>query len=151
VIRRLVAALVLAVAQIGIAEALQCNVSSAATAFGVYDPNAASSLLTTGSVTIQCDKKFSVVLRAGIGNGAGASYASGRKMTRIGGGATLLYNLYANAARTQVLGDGTAGSVTLVVTGDKHATQSVWGRMPANQTGALAGAYADTVVVTINW
>ena len=71
-------------------------------------------------------------------------------MTRAGGG-SLNYNLYANASRTRVLGDGTGGSVTLKITGLKSEVQAIWARIPAHQANVLAGTYVDTVVTTISY
>lgn len=127
-----------------------CTVSSSGIAFGVYDPTAAANLNTIGSLTVDCNGSIYVELSLGVGNGAGATFTLGRKMTRIGGG-TLYYNLYANAARTQVLGDGTGGSVTLHINDHKTHSQPIWARIPARQVNALGGTYSDIVVATISY
>jgi len=127
-----------------------CTVSSSGVAFGVYDPTSAASLNTIGSLTVDCNGSIYAELSLSVGNGAGANYITGRKMTRIGGG-TLVYNLYDNASRTQVLGDGTNNSVTHIIYGLRSYTQSIWGRMPARQSNVLAGSYADTLVATISY
>jgi len=79
-------------------------------------------------------------------------------------GANMLqYNLYLNAARTTVFGDGSGGTQTATcVTGitafgcvgsnpsgpGRRATLPFYGRIPAGQDAA-AGLYSDTVQVTI--
>lgn len=128
----------------------RCSVTGVV-AFGAYDPTSSASLDTTGSVNLNCDHKFSAVLSLSLGNGAGASYSAGRKMTGGVGPATLTYNLYANAARTQVLGDGTGGSVTLAISGNKTYSQPIWARLPGGQLSVLAGSYGDIVVLTISY
>jgi spore coat protein U-like protein len=70
-------------------------------------------------------------------------------------GETLGYNLYRDAARALVWGDGTAGTVT--VTGQfvhPPARQqtvppiTIYGRVPANQN-VVAGAYQTTAPITV--
>lgn len=127
-----------------------CHVSTGALAFGAYDTASAAALDVMGSLDIHCSKKVHVELSLGVGNGVGASYSGGRKMTHTGGTNTLTYNLYANAARTQVWGDGTHGSVTLKINRDKNNfSQTIWARLPARQTTASPGSYQDTVVASI--
>jgi len=71
---------------------------------------------------------------------------------------TLSYNLYFDAAFTQIRGDGTGGSQvgggTLTLTPSSR-TQSVpastiYGRIPAGQDVA-AGNYSDTIIVTVTY
>jgi spore coat protein U-like protein len=141
----------LAIAWIGSAQAKTCNITGGGVAFGAYDPTSSASLDTTGSVALDCEGSFEVVLSLSVGNGAGASYSGGRKMTRGRGSGTLTYNLYANAARTHVLGDGTGGSVTLHINGHRTYIQAIWARIPRGQHTVLAGSYADIVVATISY
>jgi len=133
------------------AQANWCKITGGGVVFGAYDPTSSANLDTTGSLILQCNSVFNVVLSLSVGNGAGASYSAGRKMTRSGGSGTLTYNLYANAARTQVLGDGTGSSVTLAIHGNNTYTQSIWARIPGNQSLVSSGSYGDTVVVTISY
>jgi spore coat protein U-like protein len=144
-------ALLLAFAWSGGALAKTCDVTGAAVAFGVYDPTSSASLDTTGTLSMVCDEISDAVLSLGIGNGAGASFLAGRKMSRSGGGGTLIYNLYADAARSQVFGDGTGGSVTLKLSGKKTYNQPIFARIRGNQSGIMSGNYADTVLVTISY
>ncbi len=127
-----------------------CTISGGAVAFGVYDPTSAADLNTTGSVTVECNGSIDAELRISVGNGAGASFSQGRQMTRARGG-TLNYNLYANASRTRVLGDGTGGSRIIKITGQKSKDQAIWARIPARQANVLAGSYVDTLVATISY
>ena len=129
---------------------LTCNLSGGAAAFGAYDPVTAAEVLTTGSIKVTCNGPFNAVLSLGVGNGAGASYSGGRRMTGSAGG-TLIYNLYADAALSRVLGNGTGGSVTLNVSGPNSRTQAIWGRIPGGQNSVRAGSYGDTVVATISY
>ena len=68
-----------------------------------------------------------------------------RKMTS---GANILnYNLYTNAARTTVRGDGSGGTSTQATNGT-NVTRTVYGRIPALQN-AFVGSYSDAIIVTI--
>lgn len=143
-------ALALALGWAGSVHAKTCTITANGVAFGVYNPTSAANVDTVGSVDFVCDGKFNGTLKLGVGAGIGASFAGGRKMTRVGG-STLLYNLYANATRTQVFGDGTGGSVTLNINANKTFNQQVWGRAPGSQNTVLAGLYGDVVVVTFSY
>jgi spore coat protein U-like protein len=83
--------------------------------------------------------------------GASNNYA-GRTLRN--GTNSLVYNLYTNAARTQIWGNGTDSSlrVTQSFAGlllvDR--TIPVYGRIPARQN-VRAGAYSDTIIVTVTY
>jgi spore coat protein U-like protein len=151
-IRRSLWALILALACITSAQAdnKTCSITGAALDFGTYDPFASGADNNTGFVSVQCNGSINAKLSLSVGNGAGASYSAGRKMTRAGG-ATLLYNLYANSARTQVFGDGSRNSVTVDIHGYNNLDQPIYGRIPALQTSVAPGNYVDIVLVTISY
>lgn len=135
----------------GCAHAKTCDVSSNGLAFGVYSPTSTANRDAIGSILINCNGSIRAELRLSVGNGAAASYAGGRKMTRSGGTGTLNYNLYANAHRTQVFGDGTDTSVTRQIESNKSFSQPVFGRIPGAQRATLSGSYFDTVIITIQY
>jgi len=66
------------------------------------------------------------------------------------GGSSLRYNLFADAARTQVLGDGTGGTTTVAGTCVALCNVPVFGRLYGAQSGP-AGPYSDAVTVSINF
>jgi spore coat protein U-like protein len=118
-------------------------------AFGSYDVFSLSPLDTAGSLTFVCSgvgPSDTVVIELSAG---GAASFSPRSMASMG--ASLSYNLYLNAARTAIWGDGTGGTsrygpVTPV--SGVGVTVPVYGRVPAGQNVPI-GAYADTITVTI--
>ena len=126
-----------------------CSVSTSPVAFGSVDVLAGSNFDATGGVTVTCTNGTPWSAAAGLGTGAGATYAS-RKMTS---GANLLnYSLYTNAARTTVWGDGSGGTATVSNTGSGVAQNfTVYARVPLGQTSVATGAYADTVQVTVTY
>jgi len=138
-------------AGVGAAPGKSCEVSGASVNFGLYNPLSPGALDTTGSLTLECSGRVRADLSVGVGTGVGASYASGRVLMRSPGPGKLSYNLYADAARTQILGDGTHGSKKLKVSGNKTVMLPIYARMPAQQAQAVPGSYMDVVIVTVSY
>ncbi|MEQ1439345.1 spore coat U domain-containing protein [Fontimonas sp. SYSU GA230001] len=131
-----------------------CTVSTSPVVFGSYNPISGAAVDSTGTVTVTCTAVVSISVNYSIalGTGLGGSFAP-RRMTS--GANTLPYNLYTSASRSTVWGDGSGGTSTvsdgytlglLLVT----RNYTVYGRIPASQNVA-AGAYADTIVVTVTY
>jgi spore coat protein U-like protein len=138
--------------------AATCTVSAIGPAFGVYNPLNPVPTLSNGTVTATCNYvsggATTVTLVSSYSAGSGGSYAN-RSM--LSGANRLSYNLYFDAAFTQIRGDGTGGSQTggasLTVSSSSRsasASSTIYGRMPAGQN-AVPGSYADTIVVTITY
>ncbi|MEO6018375.1 MAG: spore coat U domain-containing protein [Polaromonas sp.] len=134
----------------GVAAHAACTVTSSAVAFGAYNPASSANVEVLSSVDVRCNPPTNVKVSVGLGNGAGARFSTGRKMTRMAGGGTLTYNLYLDAARTVVLGDGTDGSTVWNTQGHK-LTFDIFGRIPGSQPAVQAGSYVDTVIVTVSY
>jgi spore coat protein U-like protein len=101
----------------------------------------------SSSIGIQCTNNTGYVVRLDAGDGTGATIAN-RLMT--GGGATVSYSLYRDAARTLVWGE-TDGTNTVAGTGDGAVqTINVYGRIPV-QTTPAPGLYTDNVTVTVSY
>ncbi|GGX19816.1 hypothetical protein GCM10007242_28420 [Pigmentiphaga litoralis] len=124
-------------------DAAQCTASASSIAFGAYDPFSAVPLDSNGSVQITCD----VVTSYMIALNAGASSSLDRAM--VFGAYRLNYNLYTEATRTVVWGDGSGGSASVSGSGTA-VTFPVYGRIPARQN-VHAGSYADTLIVTVTY
>lgn len=119
--------------------------------FRNYDPLNTIPLDQTGSITFRCDLLVAQTITIDLSPGNSGAYAS-REMRKIGGG-SLQYNLYRNALRTLIWGDGTGGSVhfgPFLPVPDLDQTVTIYGRIPARQASPV-GAYTDTVMVTINF
>jgi spore coat protein U-like protein len=127
-----------------------CTISTAALAFGNYDPvnvNAAAPLDSAGTVTIACTKGTSATI--GLGLGANASGTT-RRMTD-GSGNFLVYEVYHEVAHTTVWGTAGAALLSPAAAPSKAARNfSVYGSVTANQD-INAGNYTDTVVATVNF
>ncbi|WDZ94331.1 spore coat U domain-containing protein [Herbaspirillum sp. WKF16] len=122
-----------------------CTVVGSAIAFGAYTQALVNQ---TGSITVLCTNgtSYNVGLDAGTGSG---STVTSRKMSATGGG-TLNYALYRDSGRTNNWGS-TIGTDTQTGTGSGLVqTLTVYGQIAAAQT-PLAGAYSDTVTVTLTY
>jgi spore coat protein U-like protein len=156
-LRRLLLAAALLAAGQGASAAVTCSVSTVSVAFGVYNPLATAATTSAGSITVSCTSTnngtTTVNIRAAYGTGSSGTYAA---RTMRSGSSVLSYNLYFDAAYTQVRGDGTggttAGSATLSLGRNqtRSASGTLYGRMPAGQDVA-PGTYADAIVVTVTY
>jgi spore coat protein U-like protein len=128
---------------------VKCTISTAALAFGVYDPvvtNASTALDGTGTVSIACTRNAT----ANIGLGLGGN-ASGSTRRMSDGTNMLTYELYSDAGRTTVWGNAAGSWLTPVAAPSKAVRNfTVYGRVTANQD-VPAGDYDDTVVATVNF
>lgn len=123
--------------------AAQCSLSVQGASFGSYDVFSNQSLNSTGNIGVSCDisAAYSVSLSAGGGSYASRSMASGAHR--------LNYNLYTDATRTTIWGDGTGGTATVSGSGTT-VNHTVYGRIPASQN-AYVGSYSDTITVTLTF
>jgi len=124
-----------------------CTVRSASgVAFGAYDPIGANATLprdATGQLGYLCRSASPMVsLSAG-----GAGSFRPRQLRQ--GPRTLGYNLFRDAARTEIWGDGSPGTFT-VIGARGNRTIPIHGRIFPGQPAA-PGGYADTIVATINF
>lgn len=115
--------------------------------FGSYDPMLSGNLDTTGTLSIRCSNNtnnVSIKLDAGMGG-------SFNPRTMQGPADQLAYNLYTDASRVTVWGDGTSGTDFVLFPVLSHTVSvPIYARTPPGQSVGV-GAYADTVVVTVEW
>ena len=134
----------------GIANALNCQVTLNPLPFGMYTPGMSGHLDSVSDITIRCVAQpgsYAVTVGPGL---------SGNQLLRtlLGGpGEFLNYNLYRDAARTQIWGDGTPP--TFVVTGSRPGVgqptinvHPLYGRVFSGQN-PNPGNYADNLLVTV--
>lgn len=130
-----------------------CNNQAATNiAHGVYDPTSGTDNDATGTITVRCtkDTPFTIALNVGTGGGSFAT------RTLASGGDTLNFNLYREAGRTTIWGDGTGGSNTVAGTGlglgvPQAVSNTVYSRIPNSQTTVPPGSYSSTIQVTITY
>ncbi len=125
-----------------------CTISTTSVSFGSYNVFATSPTDSTGSVSYNCFLSLGNITIF-LNKGSASSF-NPRRMLR--GSEALNYNLYRDAARTTIWGDGTGGTqvftATIVVSGS--ATVTIYGRIPAGQDVSV-GSYTDSITATINF
>ncbi len=128
------------------------SVSATGVNFGTYDPSSPSAIEANGTVRVACELSVDAlpVFAVSLSSGA-ASHFSPRVMTS--GAATLSYNFYTTPSHTAIWGDGTRDTETqgyggLLVLG--HVELTIHGVVPPGQFVA-AGAYGDTIIVTVEY
>ncbi|MGE0179530.1 MAG: spore coat U domain-containing protein [Sphingomonas sp.] len=132
--------------------AAACSVSVTGVAFGNYNPGNAAPDDSTGTINATC-LIIDDVPSVAISTGSSGSF-SPRQMAS--GGADLNYNLYTDASRAIVWGDGTRGTsaANLLLQGSffiwRTYARTIYGRIPAGQN-VTTGAYSDTLVVTVTF
>jgi spore coat protein U-like protein len=139
--------------------AFDCSVTASGVAFGTYEQSIGTADDSTGSIAVICTytgpggsdtANYTVTLSTGTSG----SFAP-RKLAA--GLSQLNYNLYRDAARTQVWGNSSSG--TTIITGSlkvgpgvgnrtRTATHVIYGRIPQLQD-ADTGDYSDLIQVTL--
>lgn len=137
--------------------AADCTIdtSSAAVAFGIYDPLSTTPATGMGTIVVTCvpPNANNLPVIFSLSTGGSGSY-SPRRMNS--GADTLQYNLYTSVSHATVFGDGSSGTQTLLrftsqIGGASfRATAQVFGMMPATQDAAF-GTYSDTIQVTVTF
>ncbi len=128
----------------------QCTIAvTAGVAFGSYDVFTSTPTDTAGEVQATCTSRYTNVTIS-MGKGGALTFQP-RQMAS--GAERLDYNLYLDASRTQIWGDGTGGTVVygpVAINRNQTRVVPVYGRIPATQDAA-AGLYSDTVVATVTF
>jgi spore coat protein U-like protein len=126
-----------------------CNVTATTLNFGTYDPTSATALAGSSTVSVFCTSGTPYTAALNVGSGGG----SFTTRTIASGSNTLNYNLFRDAAYTQVWGDGSGSTFTVAGTGSGLLTAgnlTVYGQIPIAQDKP-AGSYSSTVTVTVTY
>ena len=134
----------------GRAGALGCNITTTPIGFGNYESSSVFALDATADVNVNCDASVPYLVRLDAGENSAGTF-SPRKMLLAGGSDAMNYNLYRNASRSEIWGDGTNGSFIQSGAGTGAGVQlPVYGRLFGAQNVG-AGTYLDNITVTIEW
>ena len=159
--RRILAACAITLGAMGGPALAACGLSNAplALSFGGYTPlNFAGKLASadaesTGTISISCTGLaqtvgYAIKLSAGRSNNVQL-----RAMGGTGGGADMAYNLYTNASRTTVWGDGASGTsfTGSIAPTDGPVNHPFYGRVPAGQNALRPGVFTDQLVITLEY
>ena len=135
-----------------------CSVSATGPAFGIYNPFSATPDDENGLITATCTLLSGGAATVNVVDSFSTG-SSGKYTTRtlLSGSSVLDYNLYYDAAYSEIRGNGTGGSqtggATLNLTSanpTQSANGTIYGRIPAGQNVA-PGTYTDSIVVTITF
>jgi spore coat protein U-like protein len=133
-----------------LAHAINCRVTLVAMNFGIYTPLTTTHVDVMGQVNLRCQAQpgsFTVTISTGV---------SGDHTLRTMLSATadiLNYNLYRDASRTQIWGDGSPPTFTVSGVRPNRGRPTtynypIYGRVFANQA-PNAGIYNDDPLVTV--
>jgi spore coat protein U-like protein len=128
-----------------------CSLSAASISFGNYDVFSPNHLDSIGQLVFRCapnDNNVAISLSRG-----GSPSFSPRRLVNVG--SFINYNLYLDAARSVVWGDGSGGTQTYFISNPKPNNADiavpVYGRISAGQSAAAFGNYSDTITAIINY
>lgn len=130
--------------QVSAPAAAGCEASVSLVDFGKLDLDRGENV--SGELVVTCDQPaaFSVALSAGVGDFA-------RRKMQGADGAELRYNLFVDAARRRVWGDGVAAG-TQTIRGENDGRRPsiipIYGVVPSRQK-VLVGPYSDNLLVTV--
>ncbi len=136
--------------------AYNCTVSTTGLQFGQYRPLSSTNHERTGTIQVQCSLLGLVGLlvsyEISFNTGGSGTYTNRRLLGPVN---TLNYNLYKDASRTIILGNGTGGTQTitdgyLLSLTPLTRTYTIYGRIPANQN-VRTGSYSDSILVTVTY
>jgi spore coat protein U-like protein len=131
-----------------------CGISATSIHFGGYNIFDATPRDSTGTVTVQCQgaqPTRPVNVTISISTGISGTYAM-RQMASMTGPDRLKYNLFTDAARTIIWGNGTGGSSAVTRSVDRTSpwTASVYARVPQRQNVSV-GTYSDNITLSIDF
>lgn len=146
----------------GLAWGGDCSIGTQPINFGTYDPiELFAPIDSFGAVTVSCgpttifEALFGVAVQVRLGTGSAGTYAA--RTLRKPPASVLQYNLYTDATRTIVWGDGTGGTATTSGTvggffsgAPNPRTFTVYARLPPGQDPD-AGAHSDTIMVEVRF
>jgi spore coat protein U-like protein len=110
--------------------------------FGNYDPISGADVDAQTRLRLRCPRVLSP--RVYLSKGSSPTYDA---RTLLSGTEVLRYNLFVDATRSTVWGDGTGISVA-VDPGAGNTNTNIYGRIPGNQD-PVVGAYGDTITMTV--
>ncbi len=125
-----------------------CTVVATPMLFGALTDVGSANVNSTATLTLACtpNADFDIAMNDGTNASSGQ-----RRLKHSANAEFLNYNLYIDAGRSQPWGN-TAGTNTKPGTAPLGTSvHTVYGQIPAGVAGVSAGAYADTVTVTVTF
>jgi spore coat protein U-like protein len=129
-----------------------CSVTGGSIAFGAYDPFAAPALSASTTIAVTCTSGMTpppVTMGQGLNPAAGSTGAVPLRQLSASATQFLAYNLYSDAGNT-VAWENVTG-VTSPTPSGLAQNMNVYGQVAAGQHSATAGAYTDSVIITVTF
>jgi spore coat protein U-like protein len=139
-----------------------CTTNFSGLAFGAYQTLGSAGTLvsadvtSTASINVTCQgmpagSSYTLGLgpsAAGSGNRIGTRYLANTR-----GGDPMAFNLFTDANRTVVWGDGVTGALIrgTLDTGGSHSSVAVYGKIPAGQSTLRAGSFLGSMTITLTY
>ncbi len=127
----------------------ECTISATTLDFGTNPGVITANIDNQNTISVTCTNTTPWTITLSTG---GAGVYNPRKMTGPGA-ATIDYNIYRDAARTQIWGDPSVDPATFAVTGTGTGSaqaQTGYGRVPP-QSAPTPGAYSDSITATVTF
>ncbi len=119
-----------------------CGIETSGLVFGPYNPRRPTSG-SVATVRVTCDGDSGYLIKMSAGS---SGTPTGR--TLHNGASILNYNLYKDAGRSMIWGDGAAGQTGLM--GSGTANYNVYGAIFGGQA-PLVGVYTDTLILSVEY
>lgn len=144
---RAIAAALLMLSAAAVDASAACSLTTTDMIFGSYNVFSASPIDLTATIALRCTKNNDNNIRVTFDRGLSGSF------TRVlkSGANRLSYNLYLDATRSAIWGDGTSSTVVYQNANppkNQVINIPVYGRIPAGQDAAI-GTYSDNIVLTV--
>lgn len=120
-----------------------CTITVTAVNFGDYDVFSVTPEDASGTIGVTCAPRENIQVTLSTGSAPTFSPRTLRNGSNV-----LNFNLYRNAARTQIWGDGSSGTFVFSANNVLTRTVTIFGRVPAAQDASI-GAYSDNIVATV--
>lgn len=142
-----------------------CSVSASGLSFGAYQPLTfpghvtSVDVLSTGSISVTCSNTTlptSYTLALGPSNTGAGDRISTRYLANGNGGDDMAYNLYTDAARNVVWGDGNigtrlSGTVPAAPVSSQTQNATFYGKVPGGQRTLKPGTYSGLLTITLSY
>lgn len=147
----------------GSALANDCFVSSSGLVFGPYQPLtfagklSSTSQTSTATVSVVCNgnggaKGSGATLSLSASNQGPGDRISTRYMQRVDGSDLMAFNLFTDANRTTVWGNGSTGALISISMAQRTSENiTVYGTIPAGQNTLRAGRFLDSMIITLTY
>lgn len=133
-----------------------CTTSFSGLAFGAYPTLVSADVTSSATISIDCQNMpggSSYTLGLGPSAAGSGNRISTRYLSNTQGGDLMTFNLFTDANRTILWGDGVTGALIRgnLDTGGRQSSVAVYGRIPAGQNTLRAGSFLSSMTITLTY